>query len=108
MTALIVGMVGLWAIGGFMAGLALETIGFDGYRLSITCAGVNVLIGLALFKIVMDDDTLDDIFFGRVNVPARHAGRAIIRGLWLLPLMLLFIGTLMWTWAVILNILVQE
>ncbi len=104
----LLGYAGLWIMGGYMAGMALETIGFTGHQWSIILAALNLLLGLALFKIVTDDPTLERIFFNLTKTPPDHIGYKIVQSLWILPFVLLFTGLLMWFWAIIINFLLQD
>jgi hypothetical protein len=108
MAVLIVGLISLWAVGGYMAGAALEIIGFNSYSLSLSCASLNVIIGLALFTIVTSDPTFEQIFFGSKRFPTGHIGYQVVRGLWMLPLLLVFVGGLMWFWAIVINLFIKD
>ena len=101
---------GLWFAGGYMAGAALETIGFTGYSWSIILASLNLLCGLGLFKIVTDNPTFERIFFeDKVRgINTDHAAYRVVGALWSLPLMLLIVGTTVWLWAIILNLILPK
>jgi hypothetical protein len=108
MAVLIVSLTSLWAVGGYMAGAALEILGFNSYSLSLSCASLNVIIGLALFTIITSDPTFEQIFFDTKRFPTTHIGYQVVRALWTLPLALLFMGLLMWFWAIIINLFIKE
>ncbi|MDM8527815.1 hypothetical protein QUF58_06315 [Anaerolineales bacterium HSG24] len=103
---LILGMTSLWAIGGLMAGLALETVGFNSHPLSIGCASVNVLIGLFLFKDITREPKTERYFFE--HGPFGDLQHPTVGCLWMFPLLLLILGTSMWFWATLLNAIFPE
>ena len=102
----ILALAGLWFIGGYMFGAALETIGYDGYRLSLSCASLNVILGMAFFKNLIRYRFIDEAFFK--GTAADQPGYSIVRGLWLLPLLGVIFGASMWFWAIILRWLFRE
>ena len=101
MAGLIIGMTSLWAVGGFMTGLALETIGFNSYRLSVACMSINVLLGLFLFKDITREPQTERYFFE--NGPLGDLHHPTVGCLWMFPLLLIILGSSMWLWAMLLN-----
>jgi len=91
----------LWGVGGYMAGMALEMIGFNRYPLSTICAAINLILGMILLKTILRYQFIDDAFFK--GAEADQAGYIIVRGLWFLPIMGVIIGGSMWFWAIILH-----
>ncbi|GEM_PF-1840159 len=106
MVGLILGMTSLWAVGGYMAGTALETIGFNSYPLSTICASVNVIIGLFLFKDLTRDPKSERYFFEKG--PFGNLQHPTVGCLWMFPLLLLIIGVSMWFWAIVLKFILPE
>lgn len=100
---LILALAGLWAVGGYFMGLALEIIGFDTYRLSIILASLNVIIGLLLFLFITKDPVADRIFFGRAE--SDDEGNPAVGCLWILPMFILLIGVSMWFWANVIRLI---
>jgi len=101
---------GLWAVGGYMAGAALETIGLTNYSWSIILAALNLICGLVLFKIITDNPTFERLFFeGKIRGMSHdHPAYRVIGALWSLPLMLLVVGAMLWFWAIILSFFMPE
>ncbi len=92
--SLILILAGLWAISGYMIGLALETVGISYPPLKIILASINVVIGMMLFQGVTRDPTGARMFF---EGPEHDAEGDIRVGcLWMLPASLLIFGTVMW------------
>src|SRR5262245_59145892 len=100
---LILIFAGLWAVSGYMIGVALEIIGFDINRLGIILASVNVILGMTLFLRITRDPTAERIFFKGPDVDVDRRAYPQIGCLWMLPIVLLIYGVLMWFWAIILN-----
>lgn len=80
-------LAGLWAISGYMIGLALETVGISYPPLKIILAAINVIIGMMLFQGITRDPTGSRMFF---EGPEHDAEGDIRVGcLWMLPASLL-------------------
>lgn len=104
--ALILALAGLWALGGYLIGWALEIIGFDTYRLGIALAAVNVIIGMALFLRMTKDAATDRAFFE--SSLTLRPGDPKAGCLWLMPLIVLIYGASMWVWALLLGLIFPE
>jgi uncharacterized membrane protein len=99
--ALILVLAGLWAVSGYMIGVALETAGISYPPLKVILASLNVIMGMLLFQGITRDPTAERIFF---NGPEPDGeGDMRVGCLWLIPASLLFFGLLMWVWAIILR-----
>ena len=103
---LILALAALWTAGGYFTGAALETIGFDTYRLSIILASLNVILGMSLFLGMTKDPTANRMFF-ETGFPIRPM-HPRVGCLWGLPLMLLLVGVSMWIWALILHFIFSK
>ena len=98
---LILALAGLWAISGYLIGLAIE-IGVIPYPpLKVILASVNVIFGLMLFLGITRDPTAERIFF---EGPRRNEeGLPAVGCLWAMPASLLILGLMMWLVALILR-----
>jgi hypothetical protein len=106
--ALILLLAGFWAVSGYMIGAALETIGFDTYRLSVILASINLILGMTLFLRITKDPTAERIFFQGPEQDTDRRGYPQIGCLWLLPIVLLIYGASMWFWAIILRLIFPD
>lgn len=61
--ALILGLAGLWAVGGYLIGSALVDFGLDRYPLGVIVASVNIIIGMLWLKGLIRDPLGDRMFF---------------------------------------------
>jgi hypothetical protein len=104
----ILALASLWAIGGYLIGTSLEMIGFNDYPWRTICAGLNLVIGLTLFKLITDNPTIEQAFFGHKKIAPDHPITLIVRGLWMLPLLLLWVGVMMWLWAWVIRLIFLE
>jgi hypothetical protein len=103
---LILLLASLWAVSGYIIGIALETSGIPYPPLKIILASLNVIIGMLLFQGVTHDPTAERIFFeGADN---KGEGDIRVGCLWLIPASLLLLGLLMWFWAIILRFIVSK
>ena len=96
---LIVGLAALWAISGYIIGTALEAFDLNSYSFGIIIASLNTIIGMLWLKGIIGDPVGDHLFF---EGPASdEEGDIRIGCLWVFPIVLGFIGTLLWFWVVI-------
>lgn len=95
----------LWAGGGYLIGLALEMTFLPDIPLKVILASLNVIIGLLLLKGVTHDPTAERIFYEGPRPD--EEGLPAIGCLWLLPVSLLFVGILLWLWAIILRFILK-
>ena len=98
-------MATLWAVGGYLIGLALEMTFFPDTPIRIILVSVNVLLGLLLLKGITRDPTAERLFYEGPRPD--EEGSPAIGCLWLLPVSLLFVGVLLWLWAVILRLILK-
>jgi len=65
--ALILALASFWAVGGYIIGATIEfiieLIGGEPYSWSIILASINIIIGMLLFKGVIQDPTAERLFF---------------------------------------------
>lgn len=105
---LILALALLWAGSGYALGAALEAlipVPFTTYSPSLLLAGLNLLIGLLLFKRMINDPTTERFFFeGPKN---DNEGDLRIGCLWVAPLALLVYSALSWLVAVLLRLFVK-
>jgi len=97
-----------WAVGGYLIGLALETIGFDAYRFGLMLAAINVIIGLVLFLFLTRDPESEALFFRGPFQNFATEARPSIGCLWILPTLVFLYGVTMWLWAVIIRLIFPE
>jgi hypothetical protein len=107
---LILALAGLWAISGYVIGVALEliitTVDLNSYPISIILASVNVIIGLLLFKGITRDPTAERFFY---EGPGNDGeGDLRIGCLWVIPATLLLYGLLMWLVAILFRFFVGK
>ena len=96
---LILALAGLWAISGYVIGVALEAFGIPYPSLKVILASLNVILGLLLFQGITHDPTAERIFF---NGPeAGKPGDLRIGCLWALPISLLISGFFLWAVAIV-------
>lgn len=98
---LILALAGLWAISGYVIGVAIEAFGLPYPPIKIILASLNVIIGMMLFKGITHDPTAERLFFEGPRDDSE--GDIRIGCLWLMPAGLLFFGLLLWFWATILR-----
>jgi len=103
---LILSLAGLWALGGYLIGSALEVIGFDTYRLGMILAAINVIVGMLLFLWLTREPAADRLFFGRARPDDPFT--PAVGCLWIIPLLSLLVGLSMWFWAIILRLIFPE
>ncbi len=102
----ILALAGLWAVSGYLIGLALEIIGFDTYRLAIIIASLNVILGMMIFLRNTNDPADERAFFETSIIFS--PGEPNVGCLWLMPLIALTLGVSMWIWAIILRLIFPE
>jgi len=102
----ILALASLWAMGGYMFGSSLETIGYNNYPWSTILAALNIIFGMILFRNIISYPSIDRAFFK--GATSYEPGYIIVRGLWLLPLVGVIVGASMWFWATVLRLLFSK
>jgi len=102
---LILVLASLWAISGYVIGLAIEVALIPYAPLKVIFASLNLIIGMLLFKGVVHDTTAERIFFE--GPKPDEEGLPAVGCLWIMPVSLIFVGVLMLFWAIILRFILK-
>ncbi len=99
---LILALAGLWGGSGYAIGASFEAVGLP-WPLANIFAALNLILGMSLFLGVTKDPTAHRLFFEGPRWG--EEGRLSIGCLWVLPTGLLFLGLLMWLWAIVIRLI---
>lgn len=92
---LILAMAVFWGVSGLVVGVGLDAL-FGG-ELVLTCASLNVLIGLLLLLLTTRNEHARRMFYEGPR--GEEPGLVPIALLWAFPIVLVFVGVLWWLLA---------
>jgi hypothetical protein len=92
---LIFGLAVFWGIGGLIVGVGLDAL-FGG-QLVLTCASLNVIVGLLLLLITTRNEHARRLFYEGPR--GAEPGLVPLALLWAFPIVLVFLGLLWWLLA---------